>query len=62
MNYLNYLITSLRAQLTNLVLDFFAALAMTGSRNYVIMEFINKYFLNRDFGIKKPVYFLEKLY
>ncbi len=35
---------------------------MTGVRNYVIMEFINKYFLNRDFGIKKPVYFLEKLY
>ena len=42
--------------------DCFATLAMTGSRNDVIMEFINKYFLNRDFGIKKPVYFLEKLY
>jgi predicted nucleotidyltransferase len=37
------------AQLTNLKRDCFAALAMTDSRNDVILEFI-KYFLNRDFG------------
>ena len=74
MNYLNYLIMSLRVHYfviasaakqskTRLVscagvscagLRPSAALAMTGSRNDVILEFI-KYFLNRDLGICKKL-------